>query len=45
MVETLSAHLSRGEIKALAARVRALLAECEFPNPDEDRRPYPWPPL
>ncbi len=45
LVEALSPHLSRGEIKAMAARVRDILQECTFPNPDEDRRPYPWPPL
>jgi hypothetical protein len=43
--KTLSAHLSRGEIKAMAARGQALLDDCVFPNPDPDRRPYPWPPL
>lgn len=43
--KALSAHLSRGEIKALAARAEWLLDECIFPNPDPDRRPYPWPPL
>ncbi len=45
LTEALSPHLSRGEIKAMAARVRDLLQTCEFPDPDEDRRPYPWPPL
>lgn len=45
LAKSLSAHLSRGEIKALAARTQALLEECIFPNPDPDRRPYPWPPL
>lgn len=45
LTENLSAHLSRGEIKAMAARLRDLLEECTFPNPDEDRRPFPWPPL
>ncbi len=43
--EAISEHLGRGEIKALAARVRALLQSCSFPNPEEDHRPYPWPPL
>ena len=45
LAKVLSAHLSRGEIKALAARTASLLDECIFPNPDPDRRPYPWPPL
>ena len=45
IAQALMAHLSRGEIKALAGRIDALLEVCAFPDPDHDRRPYPWPPL
>jgi uncharacterized repeat protein (TIGR03843 family) len=45
LVASLRKHLSAGEIKALAARTRILLGKGCFPNPDPDRRPYPWPPL
>lgn len=43
--EKLSAHLSRGEIKALTWRTRHLIETAAFPDPDPDRRPYPWPPV
>lgn len=45
LAQTLLAHLNRGEIKALAGRTDELLEVCTFPDPDPDRRPYPWPPL
>lgn len=45
LAETLSKHLSRGELRALARRADWLLANRRFPNPDPERRPYPWPPL
>lgn len=41
----LEAHLKRGEIAALAHRARLLLDTCAFPDPPEDRRSYPWPPV
>lgn len=41
--EALSALLSKGEIVALERRIAVLLAEGRFPDPPEDRRPYPWP--
>lgn len=41
----LEEHLKPGEIAALSARTAALIACGAFPNPPEDRRPYPWPPV
>lgn len=42
-VQALRALLFEGEIAALRQRTRDLvMAEC-FPDPPEDRRPYPWP--
>ncbi len=37
--------LNQGEINALIARGRKLLASGCYPQPAEDRRPYPWPPV
>lgn len=41
--QALAALLYRGELAALARRAAELLAAGRFPNPPEDRRPYPWP--
>jgi hypothetical protein len=41
----LAEHLKAVEIGALRQRARTLLKTCTFPNPPEDRRPYPWPPV
>ncbi len=42
-VQALHALLFEGEIAALRRRTHELvMAEC-FPDPPEDRRPYPWP--
>lgn len=41
--ERLPELLSRGEIAVFRRRLAALLEADEFPNPPEDRRPYPWP--
>jgi uncharacterized repeat protein (TIGR03843 family) len=38
-------HLSQAEILALADRTEALLESGHFPDPPEDRRAYPWPPV
>jgi len=38
-------HLSQGEILALANRAETLLVSTHYPNPPEDRRAYPWPPV
>lgn len=38
-------HLSPVEINALAKRTEALLASAHYPDPPEDRRAYPWPPV
>jgi len=38
-------HLNPQEIGALAKRTRGLLATMRFPNPEPNRRPYPWPPV
>jgi uncharacterized repeat protein (TIGR03843 family) len=43
LVGELSGLLSRGEIVALERRVAELLKLGHFPDPPEDRRPYPWP--
>lgn len=45
LAESLRKHLRLGEIKALASRTRVLLKTGVYPNPQPDRRPYPWPPL
>lgn len=37
--------LSPAEVEATGRRLARLLASGEFPHPDPDRRPYPWPPL
>jgi uncharacterized repeat protein (TIGR03843 family) len=42
-VEQLKELLFEGEIAALGQRVEALVAVGCFPDPPEDRRPYPWP--
>lgn len=41
----LSRYLRKEEITALNRRAVALLSECHFPNPPEDRRAFPYPPL
>jgi uncharacterized repeat protein (TIGR03843 family) len=41
----LNAHISQSEFLALAERINALLASRHFPDPPEDRRAYPWPPV
>jgi len=37
--------LRQGEIRAIARRAAALVENSIFPDPPEDRRPYPWPPI
>jgi hypothetical protein len=41
----LSPYLLPEEIAALDNRARNLFSDCRFPNPPEDRRAYPYPPL
>lgn len=41
----LGRFLSPGEIDALATRAAAIAASGYFPNPPEDRRAFPYPPL
>lgn len=41
----LSKYLLPEEIAALDARAAVLLSDCHFPDPPEDRRAYPYPPL
>lgn len=43
--DRLRSLLARDEIASLRARVRALLDEGAFPDPPEDRRAFPWPPV
>jgi hypothetical protein len=38
-------YLSAGEISALAERASCLVNTGRFPNPDQGRRQYPWPPV
>lgn len=44
-VASLSACLSSAEIQALIHRAERLVAAGRYPNPDPERRPYPWPPV
>jgi len=39
----LKMHLKDSEIRAIARRINVLLDHPEFPQPDPERRPYPWP--
>jgi hypothetical protein len=41
----LSRYLLPEEITTLDVRARDLLSDCRFPNPPEDRRSFPYPPL
>jgi hypothetical protein len=41
----LAALLDPEEVRALAARTRALLASGVYPGPDPGERPFPWPPI
>jgi hypothetical protein len=41
----LDLQLAPEEIDALAKRTSDLLATRQFPNPNPNRRPYPWPPV
>ncbi len=41
--QALERSLSAGEIDALRRRLADLIAEGRFPDPPEDRRPFPWP--
>jgi uncharacterized repeat protein (TIGR03843 family) len=41
----LSSYLSGREIAALAQRADTILNVGRFPDPDPNRRPYPWPPV
>lgn len=43
--EMLGMLLDRDEVDALAARAEALLRAGTLPEPPEDRRAYPWPPI
>ncbi|MGW8252033.1 MAG: SCO1664 family protein, partial [Anaerolineales bacterium] len=41
----LGKYLTAAEISALARRAERLVKSGRYPNPDPDRRPYPWPPV
>ena len=45
LTEQLLPHLRKSEIKAINRRACLLLETGAYPNPDPDRRPYPWPPV
>lgn len=42
---SLGHHLNQREIAALADRADRLLAAARFPNPNNDHRAFPWPPV
>lgn len=41
----LSRHLTANEIGAMKRRADRQVRAGRYPNPDPDRRPYPWPPV
>ena len=41
----LGKYINREETKALAGRAQRLVGFGRFPNPQPNRRPYPWPPI
>lgn len=43
--DELPQHLHQREIYALAARIDDLILSEHFPNPPDDRRVFPWPPV
>lgn len=43
LVTDLNAHLSIAEIRAIAQRSETILNSSKFPDPNPDRRHYPWP--
>ena len=43
LVTSLSDYLSSAEISAIAQRSDPLLDSARFPDPNPDRRHYPWP--
>jgi uncharacterized repeat protein (TIGR03843 family) len=45
LVRKLRGLLSQNELRALRARIAALTRSGCFPDPPEDRRAYPWPPI
>jgi hypothetical protein len=45
LAAALKPYLSAGETAALAERASQLVSSGRFPNPDQGRRQYPWPPV
>jgi uncharacterized repeat protein (TIGR03843 family) len=43
--QMLAQLLSHDELRSLARRIRDLVARGRFPDPDPDRRSFPWPPV
>jgi len=43
--EELADLLAAPELEALESRARELAASGRFPEPSEDHRPFPWPPI
>ncbi len=43
VIQKLNGLLAREEIAAMRARLAALIDAGEFPEPPENRRPFPWP--
>ena len=44
-IGVLSPWLTAGEVSSARARIEMLLDQKVFPDPPEDRRSYPWPPV
>jgi uncharacterized repeat protein (TIGR03843 family) len=42
---SISRYLKAAEVAAMARRADRLVRAGRYPNPDPDRRPYPWPPV
>jgi len=45
LITALQKYISPGEITALEVRTSQLIESGHFPEPDAQRRPYPWPPI
>jgi hypothetical protein len=45
LAASLRSYLSAGALTALAERASQLVVTGRFPNPDQGRRQYPWPPV
>ena len=39
----LQKHLKESEIQGISHRIQSIIRDPVFPQPDPERRPYPWP--